>query len=148
MSYKRKSKLALPGFQYQMIARLIGISAIGITLEFMLVFGQLQSALNRAQAGEQELAEALGQGLMTALLLSLGLVLPFVAILGVELSFRIAGPIYAVNRYLRGVASGEQSKPFKLRDGDQFQFLRESVNDAVSSLKHETPAEVGDRIAA
>jgi len=64
-------------------------------------------------------------------------------VFGILLTFRLAGPIYRFEQYLRSVARGEQIGPCKIRKGDELQFLCDAINDATEPLRMErvTPQE-------
>ena len=76
----------------------------------------------------------------TCLAVSFGLFLPLTFCIGVLVTFRIAGPVYRFEQYLKQVSRGEQLGPCKIRDGDEFQGLCDLINEATRHLR-EAPAE-------
>lgn len=69
---------------------------------------------------------------------SLLLTLPFVAIIlfcwGLIASFRIAGPMYRLEKELNRVAEGSSPKRIVFRKGDEFQSIADSVNVILEKL--------------
>jgi len=67
-------------------------------------------------------------------LVSVILISPFVAFLGVILSHRIAGPISRMERFLSDVAAGDLSKRLTLRPKDELIPLAEGINTVVETI--------------
>lgn len=71
--------------------------------------------------------------MMVALFTSLTLV--FLALVGILLSNRIAGPLYRVTRHLNDLAEGNASGEIRLRDNDYFTELAEAANKVIRKIK-------------
>lgn len=92
----------------------------------------------------EKLANVYPQGRLVAimrtinltLLLRLVLITPFVVLLSVLMSHKIAGPLFRINRFLRSVASGDLSARLTLRRGDELHDLAETINEMTSDLKN------------
>lgn len=69
------------------------------------------------------------------ILLSLILVSPLVAMIGIFLSHRIAGPIYRMEGFMAGVASGNLTDRIALRSKDELVTLADGINNIVGSLR-------------
>jgi hypothetical protein len=54
---------------------------------------------------------------------------------GVLSTFRIAGPIYRFEQYLRQVVKGEAEGPCRIRDGDELWDLCDLINQATAPLR-------------
>lgn len=78
-----------------------------------------------------------------------GLLVIALAILGIRLTFRVAGPARALSRSLRHLAEGRLEVPRKLRKGDHFQFLERDVKAIHGAMKRdaEEDAELMTRAA-
>lgn len=50
-------------------------------------------------------------------------------------SHRIAGPVFVIERSLKQIGAGDLSFTMRLRQGDQFQEVRQQMNDSVDSLR-------------
>lgn len=75
------------------------------------------------------------------LFLSLILVAPFVVIIGIFASHKIAGPIYRIERFLDGMAAGDFSSTLTLRRRDELISLANGINRVLDSLKNMVKAE-------
>ena len=75
--------------------------------------------------------------------ISLAIVLPAVISVGILLTFRIAGPIYRFEEYLKAVARGENVGPCKIRKGDQLQPLCDAINAATDAAARAEESAIG-----
>lgn len=57
-------------------------------------------------------------------------------IMGILLSHRMAGPIYALLRQMKLLSYGDFNASLLLRKGDEFQVVRDGYNDLVTSLQN------------
>ena len=91
----------------------------------------------------EKLASVYPQGRLVAILntvnlkilLSVIIVSPLVAIIGILLSHRIAGPIYRIELSLNKIASGDLTGRITLRQGDELVNVAERINNLTDSLK-------------
>jgi len=63
------------------------------------------------------------------------LVTPLVAIISILLSHKIAGPIFRMEEFLKGMATGDLTNRITLRKGDELISLADGINSLVESLK-------------
>jgi hypothetical protein len=68
-------------------------------------------------------------------LFSFGIVLPLTIAVGVLATFRIVGPIYRFETYLRGVLRGDQLGPCKIRKGDAFGEMCTLINEVTEPAR-------------
>lgn len=133
---KRRIKLIKPRLQLKLIAVFIGVSTLGFLMQTLIIWLRLAEAANL-------LPESAGNALMAmlpklpleVLLVSFGIVLPFTFAIGVLATFRVAGPIYRFEQYLKEVINGTQVGPCKLRQGDELQQLCDLINEATEPLR-------------
>ena len=75
------------------------------------------------------------------ILLSMVLVAPLVLIVGIFASHKIAGPIYRIEKFLEGMASGDYSSILSLRKKDELVGIANGINRVLDnsrvSLKNE-----------
>lgn len=91
----------------------------------------------------EKLANVYPQGRLMAIvkavnlriLFSLFLVTPLVAMIGLVLSHRIAGPIYRMEKFLKDVSAGDLTQRLVLRKKDELINLADGINNLVDSLK-------------
>ena len=67
--------------------------------------------------------------------LSVLLVTPLVALIGIFLSHRIAGPIYRMEKFLNNLALGDLTGRIVLRSKDELITLANGINFVVDSMK-------------
>ncbi|MBI4042607.1 MAG: hypothetical protein HY391_03915 [Deltaproteobacteria bacterium] len=56
--------------------------------------------------------------------------------LGIYLSHKLAGPIYALTREMKRLAAGDYNATLVLRKHDEFQYLKNSYNELVAALQN------------
>ena len=69
------------------------------------------------------------------IILSVIFVSPLVALIGILLSHRIAGPIFRMEVFLKNMATGDFTSRLILRKGDELMSVAEGINDLGESLK-------------
>lgn len=69
------------------------------------------------------------------ILLSLILVSPLVAVIGISVSHRIAGPLFRMERFLNEMASGDFSSRLTLRKNDELIVLANCINRVIDSVR-------------
>jgi hypothetical protein len=74
--------------------------------------------------------------LIEVLAMSFAFLLPMTLCAGILSTFRIAGPIYRFEQYLKQVARGEVTDPCRIRDGDELWDLCDLINEATAPLRH------------
>ena len=134
-TYKRRQKLPKPSLQLKMVGAFVGLAALAMMLQFLFLGSRLMTAVSGLDGAGGELAAGLPGLLLNVLLLSLGACLPIIFGLGILLTFRVAGPIYRFEKYLKSVADGEQSQPCRIRQGDQLQPLCDVINRVTEPLR-------------
>lgn len=69
------------------------------------------------------------------IIISILLVSPLIALIGLYLSHKIAGPIFRMERYVNEMATGNLHSRLVLRKGDELLNLAEGINSLSESLK-------------
>jgi methyl-accepting chemotaxis protein len=131
----RTKKLIQPRLQLRLIGFFMGVAAIGMLLQFLLLGARMAAALGRLDDGGAELADEVPAMMLEVLAFSAAIVLPIVFALGLLLTFRIAGPAYRLETYLRSVARGEDVGPCRIREKDELQSLCDAVNEATEAVR-------------
>lgn len=136
--FKRKQYLVSKEFQ---------LKYVGMILLFIFLTAALCSYVvyytSMILLGEK-LANVYPQGRLVSIvrivnfriLLSVLLVSPLVAIIGIFLSHKIAGPIYRIEKFLANMATGDLSARINLRQGDELITIAEAINKMSESLKY------------
>lgn len=141
--YKRRRKLIKPGLQLKLVGAFAGMSALGFLLQYILLAKELTQLAVQLPEGGSVLAERAPGVLLSVLGISFLLLFPLIACVGIVLTFRIAGPVYRFEKYLEGVARGEQQGPCRIRRTDELHELCDRINAAVAYLSATTSAGEG-----
>ena len=134
---RRKQKLIQPKLQLRLVGSFVGVAALAMLLQFLVMSFLLARVAPGVQETGQELLSKLPALLLGVLAFSALAVLPFMFAFGVLLTFRVAGPVYRFEQFLAAVARGEQVEPCKLRDGDHLENLCEAINVATEPLREQ-----------
>jgi hypothetical protein len=142
--YKRRIKIIKPELQLKMICIFVGLSALGILLQSVLVAHRLSQLSADIPVGGQYIVDAL-PGLLTEIIIfTFGLVLPLIFAVGVLVTHRIAGPVYRFEQYLGQVVRGEDVGPCRIRKGDELQDLCIVINEAAELIRDARSHETSD----
>ena len=133
--FRRRKKLIKPGIQLRLVLSFVGLSVMGLMLQFLLLGSRMTNTAATLDGGGGDLAEEIPAMLLETFGVSLAILVPVTFVFGVLLTFRLAGPIYRFEQYLRSVARGEQIGPCRIRKGDELQFLCDAINDATEPLR-------------
>ena len=69
------------------------------------------------------------------IMISILLITPLIALIGIYLSHKIAGPILRMERFMDDMASGNLSGKLVLRKGDELLMLADGINRLTESMK-------------
>jgi hypothetical protein len=133
MANVRFRKLIQQSFQLRLIGKFVGLAALALVLQFLLLGWLLSDAL-RGAGDSAALHEQIPVVVLKTLGFSLAVLLPILFGLGVLLTHRIAGPIYRFETYLHALARGERPGPCKIRDGDELAALRDAINQVAEHV--------------
>ena len=137
---RRKVKLILPKVQLRLIGSFAAASMLSLGLQYLL-FSQAVSALAADLPHDgMFVLERLPRVLFGVLLTTSALIFPVIAWIGLQTTFRIAGPLYRFERYLEAVVRGEETRACKLRSGDQLQELCRLINQSSLPMRERTEA--------
>lgn len=106
--------------------------------------------LSEANPGIQAVLETQASELETTLALGATFYIFGLLTVGLVHSRRMMGALFAMHRRIRRLAEGDMVSRLRLRRGDYFHDVADSINDAVSALRmqaHEDLADVTDLIA-
>lgn len=139
---RRRRKLIQPALQIRLVASFVGLAALAMGTQFLLMGYRLVEAATELDGAGGQLADQVPTILVEVFLVSLGLLLPVIFLFGIVMTFPIAGPIHRFEQYLRAVSRGEQLGPCKIRDGDQLQDLCDAINEATEPLRRRRDEQV------
>lgn len=134
---KRRVRVPKPRFQLRMVGAFCGLCSLALLAQAVLLGAELTRLANALPYGGAHVTEAASGIVGRVLLLSCGLLLPAVLLIGIRLTFRIAGPLYRFEQHLSEVARGEDPGPCRIRgtdDGDMHR-LCDLVNAALARAR-------------
>jgi hypothetical protein len=132
---RRRRKLVKRGIQLRMAAIFAGLSVVCLMTQWLLFSSMLANSAHKMPVGGDYLLDLVPQLLYRSLFFSLLIALPVTMLVGVQASFRITGPIYRFESYLREVIRGTQLGPCKIRQGDALTELCELINTATEPVR-------------
>lgn len=135
--FKRKQYLVAKKFQLKYVGIILLLMFLTATLCSYVVYYTSMMLMG------EKLANVYPQGRLIhivnlvnfRILLSVILVTPLVAVIGIFLSHRIAGPIYRIEKFLANMAEGDLSSRIFLRQGDELIVVANSINKLADSLE-------------
>ena len=134
-SYKRREKLIRPNFQFRLAGSIVGLAALALALQFLLLGYRMNEILASVDVPDEDLTRHLPGLLLQVIGFSVGVMLPIIFMLGIILTFRIAGPVHRFETYLKSVIDGEHTGPCSIRNGDQLQDLCGLINGALDATR-------------
>jgi signal transduction histidine kinase len=93
------------------------------------------TSLSASPTERDVLMDAIPEVLIQSLLLTFCVVLPLIFLVGVLLTFRIAGPVYRFETYLSQILRGENPGECRLRKGDELNELCGLINQVTLPLR-------------
>jgi hypothetical protein len=132
--YKRRIKLIKPEFQNRLTLVFLGMSALGMIIQFILFHATLGEFALMLPTDGALLIEVMNQDALRVLAISLFVILPLSYVVGVLTTFRIAGPLHRIETHLTAIVNDGYTGPCRTRNGDKLQELVDCVNEATLSL--------------
>ena len=135
--YRRTRYIVRKEFQLKYIGLVLGVVLISSLIAGYTVYYNSWVLLG------ESLAKVYPQGRLVAIFRSVNIKLAvnvlFLAMLSIGLSIiashRIAGPIYRIISFVRGLTSGNYSARLRLRKGDDLQDLADALNELAEKLE-------------
>jgi len=152
--YKRRIKIIRPRLQMKLTLTFVGLTLLALMLQFMVFLRAMTSIAVSLPSDHDVLMDAVPEVLVQSLLLTFCVVVPLIFLVGVLLTFRIAGPVYRFEAYLKQILRGENPGECKLRQGDELVELCELINKVTLPAREKlagpeaAQAAGGDRKAA
>lgn len=153
--YRRKRVWVNPGFQtrYTLIIVVVAASLLGVlgTLYIRALYEQstLMGVVSTPAPDEEfnkDLREKVKKSedlpRVVALIGTAALLVLVLSFVGVRVTFKAAGPVYAASRMLRAMAMGQFRAIRPLRKGDEFRFLSEDLAALRDFLKQEAQNDI------
>jgi len=131
----RKIRLIKPRLQTKIILNFVCLALVASLAQVIIVSNSLLNIAPEMNEGAAVLRERMPHIMANALTWSLGLLVPFMTGLGVVLTFRVAGPTYRFEQFMKSIARGEDPGVCRIRERDELHELCDAINEAVTVLR-------------
>ena len=135
VKHKRRIKIIRPRLQMKLTLTFVGLTLLALMLQFMVFLRTMTSLAVSLPSDHDVLMDAVPEVLVQSLLLTFCVVVPLIFLVGVLLTFRIAGPVYRFETYLKQLLRGENPGECRLRKGDELEELCGLINQATQTLR-------------
>ncbi|NQT32348.1 MAG: hypothetical protein HQ594_01590 [Candidatus Omnitrophica bacterium] len=134
---RRKKYLLLIRFQLKYILYILGFLYLGALISGYIVYTTAWLTLGEKLANVYPSGRLfyIWRSANVQLILWMLGVSPLFVVLGIFLSHRIAGPIYAIGKYIDKLLMGDYSHPLNLRKHDELKGLAVKVTEVRNKLK-------------
>jgi signal peptidase II len=137
--YKRRIKIIRPKLQMKLTLSFVGLTLLALMLQFMVFLRTMTSLAVSLPSDHDVLMDAIPEVLIQSLMLTFCVVVPLVFLVGVLLTFRIAGPVYRFETYIKQLLRGENPGECRLRKGDELNELCGLINQVTQPLRDKLP---------
>lgn len=127
MTNRRKIKVINPKFQYNFMLKTVLSVVICLNTIIFTVY-----MLDRHFGLPGSVFNVFSVALLLMEVAAVGIV----AWIGRDISFHIAGPVYAIHRTLKGMAKGDMTQRLRLRDGDNFTDAADTLNSVLETYQN------------
>ena len=149
---RRSRTLIKRGIQLRLAGLFAGLSVVCLLTQWLLFSSLLANSAHKMPVGGEYLLDIVPSLLYRSLFFSVLIALPLTLVVGVQATFRISGPIYRFESYLKEVIRGTQLGPCKIRQGDLLPELCELINQATEPVRRRAvdapPAQVAGKQSA
>jgi len=139
--HKRRIRIIRPRLQLKLTLTFVGLTLLALMLQFIVFLRTMTGLAVSLPSDHNVLMDAVPEVLVQSLLLTFCVVVPLIFLVGVLLTFRIAGPVYRFEMYLKQILRGENPGECRLRQGDELNELCDLINQVTLPLREklETP---------
>ncbi|MCX5686936.1 MAG: methyl-accepting chemotaxis protein [Candidatus Omnitrophica bacterium] len=135
--FKRTQYLVQKKFQLKYVGLILALTFLTAVLCSYVVYYTMMINLG------EKLASVYPQGRLVSIVkivnfricLSVLLISPFMALIGILLSHKIAGPIFRMETFLKNMTAGDLTSRITLRSGDELISLADGINNAAGALR-------------
>lgn len=139
----RSKKLVNSRLQLRMSAVFLAVACSSALFQVVVLNWSLLRFARDLGADAERIFESMPGLLMTNLGLTFLLLVPAMMFFGIQVTHRIAGPIYRLERFLDGIIEGTETGRCRIRDTDELHDLCDKLNRAVDALREREQAARG-----
>jgi len=138
--YKRSKILIRPRLQLLYALVFTSTAALYVFLQTILFHWTVDRIADRVPTGGEAVLSQVMVAMRTNLLITFLVLVPLTLWLGVYVTFRVAGPLYRFEQFLKSVKNGERPGPCRIRKTDELHDICALLNEVTAPLRE--PAEV------
>jgi hypothetical protein len=131
----RLRKLIHPRLQLRLILTFTGLVLLALVFQFVLFTSVMSETLEASGGAFSEHFASVAAAFRSVLLISLGVVLPRTAMVGILCTAKIVGPLYNNTNFLRRSLAGARPRECRRRSDDEYQDLCALVNQVTVHLR-------------
>ena len=139
IKYRRRNYFIKKGFQASFILRFILVIFFGIMVSSGIVYyltsEKIEEAYYRSHIKIASTGEIVYPILLTANIITLGIIIIVTIIITLLISHKIAGPLYRIEKSIHEIGEGNLSFKIYLRAKDELITLAEIFNNMIAKLK-------------
>jgi signal peptidase II len=132
---RRRIKIIRPKLQMKLTLTFVGLTILALMLQFMVFVRTMTNIAVSLPSDHEVLMDAVPEELIQSLLLTFCVVIPLIFLVGTLLTFRIAGPVYRFEAYIKQILRGENPGECKLRKGDELNELCGLINQVTLPVR-------------
>jgi methyl-accepting chemotaxis protein len=136
----RMRKLVRPRLQLRLTLSFVGLAFMALAFQFVLFTSVMSQTLDGDTGAFSERFVDVAGAYQRVFLISLGVVLPLTALVGILTTFRIVGPLFNISRFLQRTLDGQNPEDCRLRSGDEYQDLADLANRVTAPLRRAASA--------
>ena len=132
---RRKKYLIQPRIQLLYTLVFMTTAGLYVLLQAILLHWNMTRISENVPAGGEQVLTELLTGLKTNLLITFLLLVPLTLSIGIMVTFRVAGPLYRFEVFLKQIIAGEKPQDCHIRKDDELQELCRLLNEATAPLR-------------
>jgi hypothetical protein len=141
--FKRRKKLINPRMQLRLSLIFFCAAGLAVQIQAVLIavtFSRLAKSLPNDAV---EMAEKMPEFVRTNLILAFVVLTPLMLFIGVLATFKIFGPLYRFEVFLKAVRDGRQIEPCRIRTDDELHDFCALLNEVTAPLRERAVTEPG-----
>lgn len=142
-TFKRKKKLINPRMQLRLILIFFCAAGLAVQVEAVLIAATMSRLAKTLPNDGAELSERIPEFVRTNLILAFLVLTPVMLFIGVIATFKICGPLYRFEQFLRAVRDGRQIEPCRIRKDDELHDFCTLLNEVTAPLRERAVKECG-----
>jgi hypothetical protein len=131
---RRRQQFILRGLQLKVAFQTLFVALPMLLLNFLLAHNEVVRYLRKAAVPGDTGFLDVSSIIFSNFLITLAITIPFALGVGILYSFRFCGPIFKFNKHLTELNKGRWDRTCTLRQGDQLQDFKETLNNALRLL--------------